>query len=69
MGYAEEDKISGSRGHRSTILITMCNPLSIEHNLPRDHGNLQSGKPASQAGLMVRFVPQPRYRIIIEVFL
>jgi hypothetical protein len=69
MGYAEEDKISGSGGHRSTILTIMFNPLSVEHDSIRDHGNLQSGKPASQAGLMVQFLPPPRYRIIIEVFI
>jgi hypothetical protein len=69
MGYAEEDKISGSGGHRSTILTIMCNPLSAEHNNLRDHGNMLSGKPASQSGLMVQFLPPPRFRIIIEVFI
>lgn len=47
----------------------MFYPLSVERNILRDHGNLQSGKLASQAGLMVQSLPPPRYRIIIEVFI
>ena len=68
MGHPENDKIFGSGGQQRTILtiISICYPLN--NNL-RDHGNLQSGKLASQAGSMVQLLPSPRHRIIIEAFI
>lgn len=60
MRYLDQD------GIEVQLSCSICHPLN--NNL-RDHMNLQSGKLASQAGLMVQFLPSPRYGIIIEVFI
>ena len=58
MGHAEEDEISGSGWHRSMTLTIIFYLFSLNINF-RDYMNLQSGKLASQAGLMVQFLRPP----------